>query len=106
MSWVTDVEWGDFGLIFLYSYTRHHWGFQAGCLGFAFPKQKLYERPLQATIKKKYKDRGTDMQNHRAPKATYCFPKSMSVGEKPRCMGSCVRTVAFLLVTTCISVGT
>lgn len=104
MSWVTDVEWGDFCLIFLYSYTRLHWGFRAGCLGFAFPKQSLYERPLQATIKKS-KNRGTDMQNHRAPKATYRFPKSMSAGEKPQRTGSCVRTVAFLLVTTCISVG-
>lgn len=45
------------------------------------------------------------MQKHRAPKAICCFRKSMSAGAQPEPKVSCGRTVAFLLVTTCASVG-
>lgn len=53
---------GRVPLIILSSQAQPEWGFWGGSLGFAFPKERLHEKPLKAPIKNP--KRGTDKQKH------------------------------------------
>lgn len=47
MSWITDVEWGDFGLIF---YTHTHGitgGFRLAVWGLLFPNRSYMKGPYK-----------------------------------------------------------